>query len=233
MSISRRGRFLYADDFGVPSALGLESSFLEDCINEIVSQRHLGVWASSAWGFEEPNLDALTTLTHVELAWFWDVALRDITGLYALPHLKSFRIDGAHAPIDFSRLAELRTLIWRYSHRDSSLEKCQKLTDFYIWHYKPKSKSWADLSLPTNLEKLEIYWANPAHLMHFPFLGSLKVLEFHRCRNLASLEGIAECVPRLERLVVTASGRLKPSAQMRMPGLKTALVNGVDILSSG
>src|SRR5512146_540318 len=73
MPIVRDGGFLYWPDMGPAPGLGLESSRLDECIEEI-NRRHItGVFGSSVWGFYESDLNVMARVPHVDAIWFWDV----------------------------------------------------------------------------------------------------------------------------------------------------------------
>lgn len=98
-----------------------------------------------------------------------------------------------------------------------------------VWHFRPGSKSFADLPTPANLTELEIFWANPATLDGLKPNPNLRRLKFGRCRNLESLALLPELYPALEHLVVEACGRIPADEGARiaaqLPALNHAFVN--------
>ncbi|BCX46976.1 conserved hypothetical protein [Haloferula helveola] len=208
MPIKRVGRFLETEDLGITHSLGIESGMVDECVDEVARRGLKGVFGSRCFSFFEDNLDFLQRIPATEQVWFWAIDLKNIDGLYALERLRHFGVHERRAPIDFSKFPELERMSWHTRTRDSGIEKLTKLVKLDLWRFKPKSKSYADLHLPTSLERLEINWSNPADLSGFPALPNLRELQLHCCRNLTSLEGIAEIAPNLKKLIVTRCANL-------------------------
>ena len=203
MPIARTGKFLETPDLGITHSLGIESEMVEDCVAEIQRRGIRGVFGSRCFGFREENLDFLNRIPTTEQVWFWEIDLKDIDGLYALNGLRYFGIHERRAPIDFSRFPALDRMVWQPRAKDSGVEHLRSLSQLDLWRFKPKSKSYEDLHLPQSLEKLDVNWSNPTDLTGFPTLPNLRELQFHYCRNLMSLEGIADFAPNLRKLIVT------------------------------
>ena len=231
MPIQREGEFLWNHDLGASSSLGIESARLEECIAEAILRRPGGVFGHPSFGFEETDLDFLVRLPWLSSVWFWDVVLRDIDGLYALGELRFFGVHPKRPPVDFSRFPLLEHVVWIHESRDRGLASAASVRHLALWHYKPRSKHFAGLELPPNLESLEINWANPQSLAGIPELPSLRRLEIHRCRNLVSLDELPRIAPNLEKLVVTTSGRLVDVAALAtLPHLRFARRDGRDLV---
>jgi hypothetical protein len=227
MPIAREGSFFVSQDRTVVPSLGLESANLDACIREAKLHPYKSVFGSPVFGFLEESLDALNELPHLEFVWFWDIALKNIEGIYALSKLKSFGVHPKRPAIDFSRLQSLRQLVWTYKPTDTGVSSLQ-LKRLHIWRYAPKSKSFAGLQVPDTLEELQINWANPSTLEGLPTIPGLRRLEIHRCRNLESLAILPKLFPNLEHLVVAACGRVGSGEGGRVatsiPSLKHAYV---------
>ncbi len=215
MPIERLGEFLVMNGFRVSPSLGIESDNLDACVNEVNRVGIESVFACSFYGFREDNLDFLARMPQLTQVWFWDVLLRDVSGLYALRKLRYFGVCKRLQGIDFARLPTLREVVWNYEAKDTNLDTLPVIEHVDLWHFNPRSKSFAECELPTPLKHLGIYWANPASLDGLPYLPNCKELQIHRCRNLASLEGIDSIAPNLERLVMTTSGRCKDTSAVR------------------
>ncbi len=203
MPIKRIGKFLETPDLGITHSLGIESEIIESCIAEIQKRDIRGIFGSSCFGFHEESLDFLNQLPAAEQVWFWDINLKNIDGLYTLSQLRYFGIHDRRAPIDFSRFPELNRMVWHPRSKDCGIEHLHNLSQLDLWRFKPKSKSYVDLQLPKSIEKLEVNWSNPTDLKDFPALPNLRELQFHYCRNLESLEGIARFAPNISKLIVT------------------------------
>jgi hypothetical protein len=209
MPIARKGEFLFAPDIGEEPMIGLESPLLGRCIKEAVTRQMPGVFGSSAFSFSETSLGFLHELPHLRQIWFWDVALSDIDGIYSLAHLSFFHLHGKRPPIDFSRIPSIRTLSFSWHAKDSGIHTLHGVTKFYFWHHKPTTKTFRGTEFPPNLELLQINWSNVTDLQGLPQLPSVKCLEFHRCRNLRTLDGIDVLFPNTEKLIITTCGRLE------------------------
>ena len=230
MPIQREGEFLWTHDLGIASSIGIESDRLEACVAEAIAQDARGVLGNPWFGFTQTDVDFLARLPDLVQVWFWDVDLRSIDGVYALPQLRHFGIHPKRPPVDFSRFPALETLVWIHEPRDQGLESAPSIRKLDLWHYKPRGKHFAGLALPPNLGELQINWANPGTLDGLPTLPELRRLEMHRCRNLATLDELPRIAPNLETLIVTTSGRLTDyTALAALPNLKLALHDGRDV----
>jgi hypothetical protein len=208
MPIRRVGKFLETEDLGITHSVGIESGMVDECVAEILRRNVRGVFGSSCFGFREDNLDFLRSTPDIEQVWFWEINLKDVEGLYALKNLRYFGIHEKRAPIDFSRFSNLERIVWQPRIKDSGVEQLSNLRHLDLWRFKSKGKSFRELQLPSALEKLEINWSNPTDLEGFPKLPNLRELQFHYCRNLVSIDRIADFAPNLERLIVTRCANL-------------------------
>lgn len=165
-----------------------------------------GAFGSPCFGFAEQNLDFLKELPFLEGVWFWDVALKNIDGLYALANLRHFGVHPKRPPIQFDKFRHLTTAVVELLAKDSGLAQLQSLQKLHLWHYK--NKSFESLSLPDSLIELQLNWASISSLDHLQALPNLRHLEIHRCRNLENLGILCEKYPNLEYLVVRSCGRM-------------------------
>jgi len=206
MPIARDNGFLrWPDAPGFP-AIGIESGRLAECIAEIQRTRVKQVFGSPCHGLAETNLDFLVQLPWLEGVWFWDVALNDVDGLYALPHLRRFGVHPKRPPIQFDRFRAMEHAVIELRPKDSGLDRLASLRFLSLWRYK--AKDCASLPLPPSLTELQLHWASVESLADLPALPELRRLEIHRCRNLHSLGSLSEKFPKLEHLVVDACGRV-------------------------
>jgi hypothetical protein len=218
------------------AGLGLESSRLEECIQEISRSRVTSVFGSPVFGFHESDLDFLARVPHVNAVWFWDLALKNVDGLYALDALVDFGVHPKRPAVDFSKLPKLRRVVWEYKRQDSGMGSLEGLEALHSWRYRDASKTFRNLVLPRNLVELEINWANVETLDGLPSLPNLRHLEIHRCRNLRSLGSIDKLFPELEHLVVAACGRVEdqegPRIVRQLSRLKHAYVKDQLLLTT-
>jgi hypothetical protein len=208
MPIKRQGRFLLFTDNNMPVSLGLESEALGECLAEIRSKPYYGVFATNPWGFREEDVACLAEIPHVTLAWLWDIRLKNLSGLYALPSLQNLRLSDDHPSVDFSRLPMIESLVLQYGRMDQNTDSLFSCRTLHLWRFHPKSKSWTDFRFPPNLQSLQINWANPADLEGWPILPDLQEIEFHRCRSLTDVGRLAEIAPNLKRIIIDACGRV-------------------------
>ncbi|MBQ5939345.1 hypothetical protein [Massilia sp. AB1] len=205
MPIARDGNVLrWSDAPGFP-AVGIESGNLAECIAEVERSGVKQVFGSPAFGFAESNLDFLQQLPFLEAVWFWDVALNNIDGLYALSNLRRFGIHPKRPPIQFDRFPSMEHAVIELRPKDSGLDRLASLRFLSLWRYKGDC---ASLLLPPSLTELQLHWASTESLADLPSLPRLRRLEIHRCRNLHCLGSLREKFPELEHLVVDACGRV-------------------------
>jgi hypothetical protein len=208
MPITRIGKYLESADLGITNSLGIESIQLESCIREIQKRKILGAFGSPAFGFEEDNVNFFNELPFLKQVWFWEINLKDISGLYALNELEYFGVQDKRPAIDFSKFPKLKKAVWQPVRKDSGLEQLANLRELDVWRFKPKDKSYASIGLPNSLKELELNWCNPVTLDGMPLLDELEELQIHYCRNLETIESIFKFAPNLKRLVITRCANL-------------------------
>ncbi|MCG7977580.1 MAG: hypothetical protein N0E58_05510 [Candidatus Thiodiazotropha endolucinida] len=209
MPIDRVGKFIETEDLGITHSLGIESDKLKACIKEITKRNIKGVFGCPVFGFKEDNFDFMRDIPSILQIWFWEINLKDIEGIYALKNLKYFGVSEKRPKIDFSQLPKLETVVWHPIRNDGGIESLSKLIRLDLWRFKSKNKSYTDLKLPENIEKLDLNWCNPTSLDELPIMNNLKELQIHYCRNLESINAINKIAPNLKRLVVTRSANLE------------------------
>lgn len=226
MPIAREGGFLrWADAPHLPG-LGIESVNRAECIAQIKALGLKGVFGSPGFGFEEENLDFLNEIPFIESVWFWDVALKNIDGLYALENLRHFSAHPKRPPIQFDRFPHLETAVVTPRPKDSGLERLGELHTLHLWHFK--EKDYATLALPNSLVELKLFWASPSSLEQLQALPNLRRLHIEHCRNLESLGDLGEKFPNLDDLLISTCGRVTPDEGARatqgLTKLKKAIV---------
>lgn len=209
MPIERYGEFLETSDLGITHSLGIESHIIDRCISEVRRRSIKGVFGCPMFGFKQEDMDFMTSIPLVEQLWFWEVALKNIDGIYSLERLKYFGIQDKRPSIDFSKFLDLEYACWTPVKNDSGMNELNKLKHIDLWKFKPKDKSFASLHLPESLLKIEVNWSNPIDLEAFPVLPHLKEVQFHYCRNLKSIRKIRDFAPNLEKLVITRCPNLE------------------------
>jgi 23S rRNA-intervening sequence protein len=145
MPIARERRFLRWPDMRPAPGLGLESSRLEECVQEINRGQVMGVFGSPVFNFYESDLNVLTRIPHVEAIWFWDVDLKNIDGLYALDALRKFGVHPKRPAIDFSKLPKLKQLVWHHTRQDRGVSDLVALESLHSWRYRPRGSTFGGL----------------------------------------------------------------------------------------
>lgn len=217
---------------GVPG-VGVETNRIDECLAYYHKHGFRGLFGNPAFGFAQDNLDFLTHATNAKWLWFWDVSLRNLDPIYELTDLEYLGIHPKRPGIDFSRFLRLRQVINHWIKADKGIS-ASKITEYHLWHYKPTSKSFEGLELPADVQRLELYWANPASLAGLPVMNQLKVLQIHRCRNLQDLSALPRIAPNLRELLATTSSKIDATAGvLDHPCLKEALIDGKFVVGNG
>lgn len=203
MPIERVGRFLEAEDLGFAHSLGVETSLIDGCVREIQRRGVLGVFGCPVFGFNQDNLNFLAEIPFIKQVWFWEIALKDIEGLYSLSDLTYFGVHEKRPGIDFSKFAKLRKAVWHPVRNDSGLAELKCLHGLDVWRFKTKDKTYEGIDLPRNLKQLDLNWCNPTSFAGMPILSQLEELQIHYCKNLQSVESVFEFAPNLKKLVIT------------------------------
>lgn len=228
MSIEKNadGFYEWRDYDAKSPGLGVESGRVSDCLDYYDRHGFGGLFGSEFFGFKQDDLNFLRGASETTWLWFWDIKLKDIDALYDLQKLEHFGINPKRPGIDFSRFPVLRMVVNHWVKQDTGIAD-STIRKYNLWHYKPRSKSFKGLEIPKNVERLELYWANPAALSGLPVMKKLKYLEIHRCRNLVDLSELPRIAPNLTELLTTNSSRLDVSSGVvEHPKLKSALIDG-------
>ena len=233
MTIERQGEFLVDWDLAGELSVGIESDNLSACVAEARKRKAAGVFGAPCFGFKQHDLSFLADLPGLQSIWFWDVAMKNIEGVYALRGIKRFGVHPKRPGIDFSRLSTLEEVVWEYNKTDTGLEALDRLKLLHIWHYTPKKMSFDGIIIPESVEDLQINWANPISLAGLPAMPKLKRMEIHRCRNLETLAELPSIAPGLEYLVVDACGRVADGKAVvkKLTKLKHAYVRDAVLVS--
>lgn len=217
---------------GVPG-LGIETARVDECVAYYHAHGFRGLFGHEGFGFQQDNLDFLARTTNAKWLWFWDVSLKNIDPIYELSDLALIGIHPKRPGIDFSRFPALKTLINHWLKADKGISE-STTTEYHLWHFKPSSKSFDGLEIPTGVNELHLYWANPASLDRLPVMKTLTSLEIHRCRNLQDLSALPRIAPNLQKLLTTTSSRIDATAGvLDHPKLKTALMDGKWVVGRG
>lgn len=206
--------------------LGVSSDRLEDCLAYYKSGGFRGLFGHPSFGFQQDNLDFLAQAQDAQWLWFWDINLKNIDAIYELDQVDYMGIHPKRPGIDFERLPSLRLVINHWIKKDVGIAN-SNIKQYNLWHYKPTSKSFDGLEIPSGVTHLELYWANPATLDGLPVMKKLKELQLHRCRNLADLSALPRIAPNLTKLLTTTSSKIDATAGVvDHPKLKMALIDG-------
>lgn len=231
--IKKEGQFYINREGGL--ALGIDSSNIKNCILEYNKQYNFfkrgkpynSIFGHISFGFKETNLNFLNHFKTVENIWFWDVNLDNIEKLYNLKNLKSIGITGRRPAIDFSKLNKIEKITTDWTNKDYNFEFCENIKSFYLWHHKPKNKSFKDFNFPTYCyENFSLNWSNVENLTSLNGLKGIKNVEIHMSRNLTSLKGLEKYSDTIEQIIVTTCGKLDDYIFIKeFPKLKKAIIN--------
>ncbi len=217
---------------GVPM-LGISTARLDDCLTRYQDGNFYGLFGHESFGFEQDNLDFLSRTPDATHLWLWDVSLQNIDGIYKLTEPEYVGVNPKRPGIDFSCFETLRTAINHWIRSDKGIAD-STISEYPLWHFNPRSKSFDGLEIPLQVQHLEINRANPSTLDGLPVLTKLKELQIHRCRNLADLSALPRIAPNLRKLLTTTSSRIDTSAGiLDHPALETALIDGKHIILNG
>ncbi|WP_227938171.1 hypothetical protein [Alkalihalobacillus deserti] len=210
--------------------LGIDSNNISGCIKEYKSGKYDGVFGNNGYGFKEDNFDFLHELSDVKKIWFWDVDLKNVEGIYSLKSLEHFGVHGKRKGINFAMLENLTEISTDWISKDENMDSCIHIENFYLWHHKPKEKSFEKYRFPNCSNEVHLNWSNVSDFTTLNGLKGMKKLEIHRSRNLISLKGIENYQDTLEEVFVDTCGNLSEYNFLRdFLKLKLAVVNG-DVL---
>lgn len=210
--------------------LAVNSDRLDDCIAHYRAGGFRGLLGNPTFGFKQDNPGFLSRTPDVTHLWFWDVELRNIDAVYELQRLEYVGINPARPGIDFSRFPFLRRAMNHWIKSDRGITN-SAISIYHLWHYRPRTKTFAGLEIPQGVTELQLFWANPQSLSGLPELKNLKELQIHRCRNLTDLSALPRIAPNLEKFLATTSSKLNPAAGIvEHPKLKTALIDGKEYI---
>lgn len=237
MFIERKASGFYEWDadarFDRPHAIGVESARAAECMAHYNEVGAGGLFGNPTFGFHGSDLEFLR-LARVKprWIWFWDVEIQNLDALYLLEELDYFGIHPARPGIDFSRFRRFDKAMLHWNKRDTGIAQ-SPICVFHLWHFKPRSKSFADVEIPRNVEHLDLTFANPAGLEGLPLLERLTHLEIHRCSKLSDLSALPRIAPNLRTLLATNSKRLVPGAGvLDHPKLRSARIAGKEYLAA-
>lgn len=91
MAIERAGQLLVDVDLAGRVSVGIETDQLLACVQEAKNKKADGVFGSHSFGFKQNNLDFLSELPKLTKIWFWDIQLKDVTGVYEFICTQTFR----------------------------------------------------------------------------------------------------------------------------------------------
>jgi len=207
-------------------ALGIDSNRLDEVVAYYHEKPFRGLFGHSSFGFDQSDLDFLARTPDAAFLWLWDITLTNIDGIYALSELAYAGINHKRPAIDFSRFPALRKVVNHWNKADIGISD-SAITDYSLWHFKPRSKSFEGLNIPLGVETLELNWANPAALDGMPQLNRLRELQIHRCSNLRDLSALRTIAPNLEYLATSTSKQIEPTTGVvDHPSLQRAYING-------
>lgn len=217
---------------GLGRRLGIESGRVEECMAHYNAGGFTGVFGSRQFGFIDRNLDFLN-LAQIPPSdiWFWDVDLTNVDAVYGLGAVGEFGINSIRPGICFSRFKCFSVVINDWIRHDTGLADAP-IEKYGLSHFKPRSKSFAEVDMPISAKSLHLTWANPESLQGLARLPNLLELQIHRCRNLRDISLLPVLAPNLTKLIITTSSNVIPAAGvLDHPALKCALIDGRQLIA--
>ncbi|UKB82734.1 hypothetical protein LF887_17170 [Chryseobacterium sp. MEBOG06] len=154
------------------------------------------------------NLDFLEELDFIEEIYISCFDM-DYSGIYQLKNLKSLSViyQKVKPNIDYSKFKKLEDLSIDWYNKELDLSENKNLKKLVIWKFKPKTKSFSFVKLPTSLEILEITESNIQSLEGLE-IKNLKSFEGHYCSKLTSLDGLRGISDHLQSFILGSCGNL-------------------------
>ena len=150
--------------------------------------------------------------------------------LYALDELDYFGINPKRPGIDFSRFRRITFVINHWLKQDTGIAK-SAISKYNLWHFKPRSKSFADVEIPLGVKRLALYWANPANLDGLPGAeepdGARNPSLPESCRPVG---GFRASRPNCGAAATTSSRLVAQAGVLDHPKLQTAWIDGKERL---
>jgi len=213
--------FVFFEGFYSEEVFNLDNSDLEKKIDYIITNKIKSI----SIDITLIEFDFLKKIDFIEGVYVSENII--LENFYTLKNLKRivFNIKKKKLEINFSKFPkmELLSIDW---HKDfPDLSKNENLKDLSIWNFKPKSKSFSELSLPKNLEKLQITESNILNLEGL-VLGNLKELHAHHCNSLETVKGIENFSDKLTILVLDYCKKLFEYDDLKYPKYLEKLILG-------
>lgn len=197
ITIRRDGFYQVENQAHVP-CIGIETDRLAACVSGIKALQAKGVFCSPYHRFSSDNMAFLKGLEDIEAVLMRDTTLLDVDDIYNLNQLKYFSCNSRRPPMDFSRLATLEELVIEPVCRDLAYAALTGLKTLRLWNYRPLSRDFKQLRLPTSIIELELNWVSFSSLADLPTLPNLERLTINHCKNLRDLELDLEQYPKLD-----------------------------------
>lgn len=204
----RQDGFYQVENHAHVPCIGIETDRLATCIHGIRELGAKGVFCSPYHRFSSDNMSFLHELQDMEAVLMRDTTLVDVSDLYALKNLKYFRCNSRRPPVDFSRLTTLEKLVLEPACRDTGHEALNKLKTLHLWNYRPISRDFSQLPLPSSITELELNWVSFQSLKGLPELPNLERLIINHCKNLTDLALDLHRYPKLNYFKTKACVRI-------------------------
>ncbi|WP_210465376.1 hypothetical protein [Rufibacter roseolus] len=209
-------------------SLGVVTDKLEKCISKYQQENFNGIFGNSTFGFKNADFDFVKDFRDAKFFWFWNINVNDVTGLYNLENAEYFGVMGKRPMIDFSHFPSLNTLVLEWHQKDRSLDTCESVEKFDLWHHKPKDQSFSDFSFPRYAKKLGLNWTNVNDITKLNGMKGLSEITIDRSRNLKSLRGLERYADTIEKVHIDTCDRLSDyTFILEFPNLKSAVVNRI------
>jgi hypothetical protein len=201
--VIKDGYKFFDNSSGKPTSMLLTGEIdVKTQLDYAMSNNIRSISISGFFGFSEDNLDFLVDYPFIESIDVTDIDI-NIEGIYYLSGLErlTLGVKSKKQHLEISRLKCLTFLSIDWYPEVSNLFSNEHLKELYIWKYKPRSKSFSQLSLPDSLNLLHVADSN---ILSFEGIeaSSLLVFEAHHCSSLSSLKGIEAISSNLATLIL-------------------------------
>jgi hypothetical protein len=199
MAIIEKDGYKFFDGFYGDLVFDLDEFEVSKKIDYIIKNKIKNISISSRL----VNLNFLKEIDFVEEIYFGTLKETEYLKLYQLINLKKIiiSIEKGKPNLDYSKFPKLEVLSIDWYNNFPDLSKNDNLKELSVWKFKPKSKSLAELSLPENLEKLQITESNILSLEGLE-LNDLREFEGHYCNALETVKGIEKFSKNLNVIIL-------------------------------
>ena len=192
----------FIEENGIIGSFVITGNNLQNEIKYIIDNNINSIYLSHFNSHKIENLDFLNEISFIECININDLNL-SYEPILKLNRLKKaiLSINKKEQKIDFSQFSNLESLSCDWYEGFPDLINNKKLNELRLWKFNPKSKSLNSLKLPKTILKLHLNQTNISDLNGFESIF-LEEFECYYCRNLISLDGIANFSEGIKTIII-------------------------------